>query len=591
MISIAADEAPEWDLTDLYAGMDDPELRADLERAAADAAAFADAYDGRLQRVDGPGLAKAITDYEILGETLSRAMSFAQLMFAADSSDPATARFYQSVKERVTAVSSRTVFFELQLNDIDDAAMAALMETPEVGRYASWIRTVRELRPHQLSDELERLLHEKSVTGRGAWNRLFDETMSAMRFVVDEQRLTSGEVLDMMSDPDGARRETAARAFADGLGRNIRLLALITNTLAKDKEIEDRWRKFPRPVSRRNLSNRVEDEVVDALVQSVSARYEDIAHRYYLLKARWMGLGKLQYWDRNAPLPDAGNRVTPWNEARETVLGAYGAFSPEMAERAAVFFDRSWIDARPREGKDSGAFSHPTVPSAHPYILMNYRGRARDIMTLAHELGHGVHQTLAAPQGQLLADTPLTLAETASVFGEMLTFRALLDREDDAAAKRVMLASKIEDMINTVIRQTAFYEFEQQVHDERPEGELGPERLGEIWMSIQGRSLGPAFEFDPSYACYWAYIPHFVHSPFYVYAYAFGDCLVNSLYELFRDGHPDFQAKYLEMLKAGGTLRHKELLAPFGLDAGDPGFWERGLNVVSGFVDELEATF
>ncbi len=591
MTSVDADEVPEWDLTDLYAGMDDPKLRSDLERAAADAAAFADAYDGRLQEIDGPGLAKAIRDYEGLGETLSRAMSFAQLVFAADSSDPATARFYQSVKERVTAVSSRTVFFELRLNDIDDAAMAALMETPEVNRYTSWIRTVRELRPHQLSDEVERLLQEKSVTGRGAWNRLFDETMSAMRFEVDRQQLTSGEVLDMMSDPDGARRETAARAFADGLDRNIRLLALITNTLAKDKEIEDRWRKFPRPVSRRNLSNRVEDEVVDSLVRSVSGRYDDIAHRYYLLKARWMGLEKLQYWDRNAPLPEALNRVTPWNEARETVLGAYGAFSPEMAECAEVFFDRSWIDARPRAGKDSGAFSHPTVPSAHPYILMNYRGRTRDIMTLAHELGHGVHQTLAAPQGQLLADTPLTLAETASIFGEMLTFRALLDQEDDAAAKRVMLASKIEDMINTVIRQTAFYEFERQVHGERPEGELSPERLGEIWMSIQGRSLGPAFEFDPSYACYWAYIPHFVHSPFYVYAYAFGDCLVNSLYELFKDGHPGFQAKYLEMLKAGGTLRHKELLAPFGLDAGDPDFWNRGLSVVSGFVDELESTF
>jgi oligoendopeptidase F len=373
------------------------------------------------------------------------------------------------------------------------------------------------------------------------------------------------------------------------LSKNLRLFTLITNTLAKDKEIEDQWRKFPKPVSSRNLSNYVEDEVVEALVGSVRQGFPDLGHRYYRLKAKWFGVDKLDYWDRNAPLPEDSDRRYSWQEARQIVLGAYSGFDTRMAEIARRFFDERWIDVPPRLGKDSGAFAHPTVPSVHPYILLNYHGKARDVMTLAHELGHGVHQVLAGAQGTLLADTPLTLAETASVFGEMLTFRALLAKETDPARKRILIAGKVEDMLNTVVRQIAFHEFERRVHDERRAGEMPSERLCEIWIDVQTESLGPALRFDDEYKAFWAYIPHFIHSPFYVYAYAFGDCLVNSLYGVFQDGHPNFQAKYLDMLKAGGTLRHRELLAPFGLDAADPEFWKRGLSMISGFIDELEA--
>jgi oligoendopeptidase F len=444
-------------------------------------------------------------------------------------------------------------------------------------------------RPHQLSDDLEKLLHEKEVTGHAAWNRLFDETVAGMRVPLAGEDLTVSAALNKLSDRDRSVREAAGHAIGSAFGERIRLFSLITNTLAKDKEIIDTWRHYPRPGSYRNRANMVEDEVVDALVSAVTDAYPRLSHRYYAMKARWLGLPKLQHWDRNAPLPGDDDRSIPWDQARQRVLTAYGAFSPELAEVGQRFFDKPWIDARLNPGKSGGAFAHPTVPSAHPYLLLNYHGRTRDVMTLAHELGHGVHQVLAGAQGYLMSGTPLTLAETASVFGEMLTFRALLDTAEPAQ-RRLMLASKVEDMLNTVVRQVAFYQFETRVHQERRSGELVPERLGEIWLGVQTESLGPAFEFTPEYNVFWSYVPHFIHSPFYVYAYAFGDCLVNALYAVFQGGHPGFQAKYLDMLRAGGTKRHKELLAPFGLDASDPAFWAKGLNVISGFIDELEQT-
>jgi len=464
------------------------------------------------------------------------------------------------------------------------------LKAPETAKYAAWLRDVGVFRDHQLSDDLEKLLLEKQVTGKGSWVRLFEETMAELRFPLEGEAasLTASEIFDKLSSKDREVRQAAALSIGQVLQDNIRIFSLITNTLAKDKEIEDRWRGYASPVSYRNKSNLVEDEVVEALTTSVKESYGDLSHRYYGLKAKWMGFDKLEFWDRNAPLPDDDDKRIPWSEAKDRVLNAYGAFAPEMAEIAKGFFDKKWIDAEPRAGKDSGAFSHPTVPSAHPYILMNYHGKTRDVMTLAHELGHGVHQVLAAGQGGLQSDTPLTLAETASVFGEMLTFRAVIDGETDAKRRRVLLAGKVEDMLNTVVRQVAFFEFERRVHDKRREGELSPEALGDIWMAVQDESLGPAFNFTDEYRTYWSYIPHFIHTPFYVYAYAFGDCLVNSLYDVFAKGHEGFQAKYLDMLKAGGTLRHKELLAPFGLDASDPAFWKRGLKVVSGFIDELE---
>jgi oligoendopeptidase F len=584
----AKTDLPEWDLSHLYQGPDSTELEADLAGSATDAKAFRETYKGTLEAIDGAGLGAAIAEFEKIEEVLGKAMSYAQLLFAADMGDTERGRFQQTVHERITDISSDLLFFTLELNRLDDGVLDEKLKDPAASHYQSWVRDVRVYRPHQLDDDLEQLLLEKSVAGKAAWVRLFEETFADMRFPLGHKSLTLSDTLNMLSDKDGVTRKKAAKVLGEVLGKHQRLFALITNTLAKDKEIEDTWRKYPRPVSSRNLGNQVEDDVVDALASSVKDAYPDLSHRYYKLKAKWFGQDQLEYWDRNAPLPDDSDRRYSWDEARSMVLEAYSAFEPQMSEIAQRFFDERWIDAAPRPGKDSGAFSHPTVPSAHPYILMNFHGKSRDVMTLAHELGHGVHQILSAPQGALMSDTPLTTAETASVFGEMLTFRAMLEGETNPDRRKILLAGKVEDMLNTVVRQIAFHHFESKVHDERKVGELAPERLGEIWMEIQAESLGPAIKLEDEYQHFWAYIPHFIHTPFYVYAYAFGDCLVNSLYDVFSDGHPAFQGKYLDMLRAGGTLRHKELLAPFGLDASDPQFWKRGLNVVSGFIDELE---
>ena len=586
--SAALGALPAWDLGDLFPASDSPELTGSLDRANAEAQAFQAAYQGKLAALSGAQLASAIARYERIEEELGRAMSYAQLLFSEDGTDAETGRFYQFVQERVTAISAHTLFFGLELNRIDDAALDPLLADPALAPWAPWLRDLRVFRPHQLSDEAERLLHDKSVTGRAAWIRLFDETMAALRIPVRGEALTVSAALNKFSDRDRAVREDAAKAVGAAFGERVRLFGLITNTLAKDKETEDGWRRYPRPPSARNRSNLIEDEVVDALVAAVSASYPRLSHRYYTLKAGWLGLDRLQHWDRNAPLPGDDDILVPWTQARDTVLSAYAGFSPELASVGSRFFEKPWIDARLLPGKAGGAFAHPTVPSVHPYLLLNYHGKTRDVMTLAHELGHGVHQVLAGDQGYLRSNTPLTLAETASVFGEMLTFRALLDAETDPARRRVMLAAKVEDMINTVVRQVAFYQFESRVHDERREGELLPERLAEIWLDVQRTSLGPAFDFTPDYGVYWSYVPHFIHSPFYVYAYAFGDCLVNALYGVYQDGFPGFEAKYLELLRAGGTKRHRELLAPFGLDAADPAFWQRGLDVIAGFIDQLE---
>ncbi len=583
------DQLPTWNLNDLYSGPDSPELEADVQSANDDSEAFRERYENRLAALSGAELAQSISAYEKILDRLYKVMSYAQLLHAGDVSNADVGRFYQTLQERVTTITSITLFFTLELNQIEDTRLTDQLNDAELARYKPWIDETRAFRPHQLSNDLEKLLHDKSVTGRASWSRLFDETMADMRFDVAGEKQTMSETLNQMTDADGKTRETAARALAEGLRTHQRTLSLITNTLAKDKEIEDGWRHFKSPMASRNLANQVEDEVVEALVQAVRESYGQLSHRYYGLKAKWFGQDKLNWWDRNAPLPDADGKVYSWDEAKNSVLSAYQGFAPEMADIAGEFFDKRWIDAPPRPGKNSGAFAHPTVSSAHPYVLVNFHGKTRDVMTLAHELGHGVHQVLAAPQGTLMANTPLTLAETASVFGEMLTFQSLLNKETDANRKRIMLAGKVEDMMNTVVRQIAFHEFERHVHGERPKGELSAERLAEIWMETQRESLGDVVAFDDDYKPLWGYIPHFIHTPFYVYAYAFGDCLVNSLYSVFKDGHPGFQEKYFEMLKAGGTKGHKELLAPFGLDATDPEFWKRGLSVVSGFVDELEA--
>jgi oligoendopeptidase F len=581
-------DLPTWNLTDLYSSPTGPDLDADLKRATRDAEAFARDYEGRVAGVDGKTLGGAVARYEALQDLLGRIGSYAQLYYAQDQADPQRGQFMQNVSETLTDIGAKLLFFRLELNKLEDDDLAAKLEDPALAKYAPWLRDVRLFRPHQLSDELEKFQHDQSVVGSSAWSRLFDETIARLRYPFRGEMLSEPQILDKLSSKDAEVRKDAAKSFGKVQGDNIAVFSLITNTLIKDKEIDDRWRKYPRPQSFRNLANVVEDEVVDALASAVKAAYPRLSHRYYTLKARWFGVDRMPYWDRNAPLPEHDDRTIPWNEAERIVLDAYHAFSPELAAVGRQFFGSGWIDAPARPGKSPGAFAHPTVPSAHPYLLLNYQGKVRDVMTLAHELGHGVHQVLAARQGPLMADTPLTLAETASVFGEMLTFQSLLRSAPDRTTRKVMLAAKVEDMLNTVVRQIAFYDFESRLHAERRKGELTPDAIGEIWQAVQSESLGPAFTFDDEYRHYWSYIGHFIHSPFYVYAYAFGDCLVNSLYAAYQSGMPDFQGKYLEMLKAGGVKRHKELLAPFGLDASDPAFWDKGLGVIAGFVDELE---
>ena len=582
-------ELPAWNLNDLYSGLDCPKLKADLGSCRRDAETFRKTYQGKLGSLSGAGLAEAIGRYERIDETLSRVQSYAQLTFAGDMVDPEIGRFHQSVQEAATAISAELIFFTLEINAIADADLEPRMKDPALARYRPWIERQRVFREHQLSEELERLLNDKYVAGRAAWTRLFDETMAGLRFPFEGESLTSAEILNRLSDPDAKRREEAAKSLGSVLKDNERIFALITNTLAKDGGIENKWRKFARPVSSQNLANMVEDEVVDALVEAVTGAYGELSHRYYRLKAKWFGVERLPYWDRNAPLPEAAEERIPWVEARDQVLEAYGAFSSDLAGIGKRFFEESWIDAPVRPGKAPGAFAHPTVPSAHPYLLLNYQGKLRDVMTLAHELGHGVHQVLAGGQGHFMARTPLTLAETASVFGEMLTFRSLLDRESDPVKRKVMLAGKVEDMLNTVVRQIAMHCFETRLHDERRDGELLPQRIGDLWFETQQESLGPAINLDGDYRYYWAYIPHFIHVPFYVYAYAFGDCLVNSLYAVYEESEEGFAEKYLDLLRAGGSKRHRELLKPFGLDASDPGFWRRGLSVIGVFIDELES--
>ena len=579
---------PRWNLSHLYSGAGARELARDLAAADKRAGAFERKLKGKLRQISGERLGAAVREYEAIDEILSKIMSYAQLLYAGAVSDPKVAQFYQTTSERVNAISTKLLFFTLELNQVPDNILKSKLRAKALAHYAPWLRDVRVWRAHELDESMEKLLHEKSPAGRAAWIRLFDETMAALRFPMGRKMLTSAEIFSQMSDRNGAKRKAAAQSVGKVLGESARTFTLITNTLAKDKEVEDRWRGFARPVSARNLSNHVEDEVVDALVRSVQKAYPKLSHRYYKLKARWMGRKRLDYWDRNAPLPNAADGNIPWDRARQMVLSAYEAFSPTMAGTARRFFDEGWIDAEVRPGKESGAFSHPVVPSAHPYILMNYQGKSRDVMTLAHELGHGVHQVLAGDCGHFMSQTPLTLAETASVFGEMLTFRRLLAEEKNPRKRQALIAGKVEDMINTVVRQVAFYEFESRVHAARRKGEVSAEALCDIWLGVQRESLGPAIRLDGDYRYYWSYIPHFIHSPFYVYAYAFGDCLVNSLYATYADKPAGFEVKYLNMLRAGGTLRHKDLLKPFDLNAADPAFWNRGLSMLSGLIDELE---
>ena len=588
--SNAFGDLPEWDLTDLYPAPDSAEIKRDMDWLEAACADFAADYEDKLADLDAAGLLDAVKRYENIDIVAGRIMSYAGLRYYQITTDAERAKFMADAQDRITTYTTPLVFYGLEFNRLGDGHLAELLaQNADLARYKPVFDRMRAMKPHQLSDELEKFLHDQSTVGAAAWNRLFDETMAGLMFDVDGEALNLEATLNLLTDRDRAKREAASTALSKVFAQNVKLFARVHNTLAKEKEIEDRWRKMPTPQYGRHLSNHVEPEVVEALRNAVVAAYPRLSHRYYALKAKWLGLDRMQTWDRNAPLPMDSDRLVTWPEAEKIVMDAYGDFAPEMAELARPFFTDGWIDAGVKPGKAPGAFAHPTVSTVHPYVMLNYLGKPRDVMTLAHELGHGVHQVLAAGQGELLASTPLTLAETASVFGEMLTFRRLLDNAQSKAERKTLLAGKVEDMINTVVRQIAFYDFECKLHAARAEGELTPEDINALWMSVQGESLGDIFDFMPGYETFWAYIPHFVHSPFYVYAYAFGDGLVNALYAAYADGLPGFEEKYFDMLKAGGSKHHKELLAPFGLDASDPAFWDKGMSMIAGMIDELEA--
>ncbi|MCY4151930.1 MAG: M3 family oligoendopeptidase [Aestuariivita sp.] len=580
---------PKWDLSDLYRSVDAPDLQDDLKELDQSCRQFEADYKTKLTDLDSTGLLNCLQRYEKILQLAGRISSFAYLRHCQQTTDPKRIKFLSDCKEEITKYTARLVFFPIEINQINDAALARhFAESASLARYKPEFDRLRTMKPFQLSDELEHCLHDLSVVS-GAWSVLFDETVADLSFEIDGDRLSLESTLDLLTDTDRERRERASRELARVITNNVKTFARILNTQAKEKEVIDRWRGMPTPQTAMHLYNRVEPEVVEALRTSVVDAFPTISHRYYDLKRCWLGLDKLQHWDRNAPLPFEDTRLVAWQQGCEIVLNAFKNFSPQMAQIATQFFEKGWIDAGVTDGKSPGAFCHPTVTNVHPYILLNYLGKPRDVMTLAHELGHGVHQTLAADQGQLLADTPLILAETASVFGEMLTFRSLLTSTETTQQRKSLLANKVEDMINTLVRQIAFYNFECQFHSARRNGELTPEDINQIWLSVQSESLGSAFQLSESYSTYWAYIPHFVHSPFYVYAYAFGDGLVNALYAIYEQATPDFEEKYLSMLKAGGSKLHSELLAPFKLDASSSSFWSRGIAIIEGLIDELEA--
>ncbi|NBV06344.1 MAG: M3 family oligoendopeptidase [Proteobacteria bacterium] len=581
--------SPSWDLSDFYSSTKDKKITADIKKIASASENFAKNFAGKITKSTAPKLFEAIKKYEEICEMIGKISCYSQLLYASDLSDQNNVSFYQNINEKLSEYEAKLIFFTIELNQIDDKKIIVLLKNSSLKKYQPFIRDTRSFKKYQLSHELEKFSLDKNITGRSAFVRLFDETVNNLKFSYRSKILNSQEIFDLTSNADEKVRKDAAKAIGKTFEENAKIFAFITNTLAKEKALEDKWRGFKKPISARNLSNFVEDEVVDTLVEKVKENYQNVSHRYYKIKAKILGKKFLNHWDRNAPLSKIENKVIAWEEAKNLVLSAYEEFHPEMKKTGEIFFKKNWIDAKVRTGKDSGAFSHPTIPSIHPYILMNYQGKIRDVMTLAHELGHGVHQYLARKQGYLMSGTPLTLAETASVFGEQLTFQKILKNEKNSEKKKLIIAAKVEDMINTAVRQIAFLEFEKKIHDERKNGEIPLTKICQFWLEVQKESLGPIFKFDEEYKFFWSYIPHFIHSPFYVYSYAFGECLVNSLYGVYKSGKvKNFSEKYLQMLEFGGTKHHKEMLAPFGLNAKDPKFWQAGLDVIINYIDQLE---
>ncbi len=594
MLQKKIDKLPEWDLSDLYDAPESVTFNADMEQLKKSVHDFEAEYKKAILIKDAPidenvkRLKKSIVSYEKILNSMGKLSGYATLHHVTATNDPGRTKFYGDTQVKITEISNKIIFYELELNSLSEKALEKLLNDKELASYKAWFENIRKYKPHQLSDEVEQIFHDKSMTSFSAWNRLFDQTISNMKVDIDGESKSLEEALNYLLSPQEKDRKKAFLSVTERLKENIPLFTHIMNTICQDRSISDKWRKYKYPEQSRHLSNNIEPEVVDALVNAVELNYKNTSHRYYKIKSEILGKKYLESWDRNAPLPDTKTNEIKWNDARDIVIDAYEEFSVDLAKIVKRFFDGKWIDAKIKDGKVTGAFAHPVTTDTHPYILMNYQGKPRDVMTLAHELGHGIHQVLASDLGPLLSDTPLTLAETASVFGEMLTYRKLIQNTKNEFERKVLLASKIEDMINTVIRQISFFKFEQLVHQSRKEGELTSEDINDIWLETQKNSLGPSIKLDKMHKYLWSYIPHFIHSPFYVYAYAFGDCLVNSLYSVYEKDRSGFVTKYTDLLASGGSKHHKELLQPFNLDATDPSFWNSGISLITEMIDDLE---
>ena len=580
---------PIWNLKDLYESPKAKKLNNDLNKLRISTKKFEKKYASKITKISSTQLLKAIIELEDIDTKIDKIMSYAHLLVAEDGNNEKNKIFYQQMHEQITNIASSIVFFSLELNEVSEPNLKKIYADKKLETYKNWITNIRKFKPYQLDVKTEKLLQEKNITSRSAWVRLFDDTIASLKFPFKGKNLSSAEIFNFLSDKKESNRKKSAEVVSGVLKNNISLFACITNNLAKDKSINDKWRGLPNPVSSRNLSNVVEDQVVEALTETIKENYPKIAHRYYKIKSKWFKKKSLMYWDRNAPLPFQSHSVYSWKDAKQIVTDAYSNFDKRAGDIVNKFFDNSWIHAPVIPGKSPGAFAASTVPSVHPFILVNYQGKARDIATLAHELGHGIHQYLAGKkQTYFNSSTPLTLAETASVFGEMLTFKSLLSITTKENERKGLLANKVEDMLNTVVRQIAFFEFEKRIHNQRKIKELSVNEICKIWIDVQKKSLGPSIKFTDDYKYFWSYIPHFIHSPFYVYAYAFGDCLVNSLFNVYESKLPKFEDKYINLLESGGSNTYDELLKPFGLNPKKKDFWQKGVNVIENLIDQLE---
>ena len=581
-------QLPIWNLSEIYKDIKDPNIGKDIKEISKLSNEFLKKWKGRIKELSATDFVNCIEKYQAINESIYKIGTHSSLIFATNMEDPEISRYNSSISDQITEILSSLIFFTLELSKIDDKTIESWMKENSAQKWQPFITILRKRNPYLLDPLVEEILIEKSATGRAAWVRLFDETSAALRFPFRKDLLSEAEILNLLSDSDPENRKIAGKSLSEILDKNKRIFAMILNVISRDRYIEDNKRGFQRIMSSRNLDNDVEDEVVDALVNTVDKAMPKLTHRYYKWKAKQFGKNKLDWWDRNAPLPQTSENPIKWVDAKNIILDSFSSFHPKISNLAELFFKNNWIDASVRQGKASGAFAHPSVPSLHPYILVNYQGKIRDVMTLAHELGHGVHQILAAKNGLLMAETPLTLAETASVFGEMLVFRKLLD-ESSVEQKKQLLAGKIEDMLNTVARQIGFHQFEVKFHEARIKSELTPDEISDIWMETQSHAVGPYVNLNKDYRVLWGYIPHFVHTPFYVYAYAFGDSLVNALWYAYQQSDKDeFSKKYIDMLSSGGTKSHNDLLKPFNLSAYEDSFWDKGITMITSLMDELE---